>query len=64
MSGRGLSQRQRSVPHQQGGTIRISGVPARDERFGRLGVELGRVESTSVVSKESQYWASILKLSG
>jgi len=31
---------------------------------GRLGGELERLEFTSVVSKESQYWALILKLSG
>ena len=61
MSGRELLQRQRSIPHQQGCS---SGVWALEERLGRLGDELGRVESTSVVDKESQYRASILKSSG
>jgi len=59
--GRGLLQRQRSVPHQQGWS---SGEWALEERAGRLGDELGRLELTSVVSKDSQYRASILKLSG
>jgi len=31
---------------------------------GRLGLELGRLESTSVVSREFQYCVSILKSSG
>jgi len=50
--GRGLLQRQRSVPHQQGWS---SGEWALEERARRLGDELGRLELTSVVSKDSQY---------
>jgi len=49
--GRGLLQRQRSILHQQ---YWSSGVGALEERAGRLGVELGELESTSVVDKESQ----------
>jgi len=52
VAGRGLLQRQRSVPHQQ---VWSSGEWAREERAGRLGDELGRLELTSVVSKDSQY---------
>jgi len=52
--GCGLLQGQRSDLHWQGP---VTGVLAQEEW-------LGRSESTSVVSRESQYCALILKLSG